>query len=328
MALPIKMSRFLPVLLPLLLGSSTFSQEIQFNRDIRPILSDKCFLCHGPDEKKRKADLRLDQREGALADLGGYAAVSPGKPDESELLARVLAHEDSSELMPPPDSNRGQLTPKEVSLLRGWIEQGAPYQGHWAFEPVAKVAIPNSWQDNPIDYFIEKRLKKAGITPSTPTDSETLLRRLSLDLTGLLPSLEEQESFPAAGLERTVAVGDALVTMMLLQRDSSAATRAARSDGSRAVVLRGALFRERRMGRTGDSRAHVEVPLRRNLVDGERLPAARRVDAGGEQPAGRLVAGARPLGERVARRLAPLRERDVDEVEDLLPELGIILILE
>lgn len=198
------MSRFLPVLLPLLLGSSTFSQEIQFNRDIRPILSDKCFLCHGPDEKKRKADLRLDQREGALADLGGYAAVSPGKPDESELLARVLAHEDSSELMPPPDSKRGQLTTREISLLRRWIAQGAPYQGHWAFEPVAHVTIPESWPDNPIDYFVEKRLKESGITPSGPTDSETLLRRLSLDLTGLLPSLEEQQSFPDAGLESTV----------------------------------------------------------------------------------------------------------------------------
>ena len=115
------MSRFLPFLLTLLLGPSTFSQEIQFNRDIRPILSDKCFLCHGPDEKKRKAGLRLDQRDGALADLGGYSAVVPGKPDESELLARVLAYENPSELMPPPDSKRGQLTQREISLLRVWI---------------------------------------------------------------------------------------------------------------------------------------------------------------------------------------------------------------
>ena len=204
MALPVEMFRFLPFLLPLLLGPSTFSQEIQFNRDIRPILSDKCFLCHGPDEKKRKADLRLDQRDGALADLGGYAAVVPGMPDESELLARVLAHEDPSELMPPPDSNRGQLTTGEVSLLRRWIKQGAPYQSHWAFEPVADVRVPESWSNNPVDYFVEKRLKESGITPSGPADSETLLRRLSLDLTGLLPSPEEQQSFPDAGLESTV----------------------------------------------------------------------------------------------------------------------------
>ena len=106
--------------------------------------------------------------------------------------------------MPPPKAKRGQLTTREISLLRRWIEQGAPYQGHWAFEPVANVAIPDSWQENPIDYFVEKRLKKAGVSPSAPTDPETLLRRLSLDLTGLLPSLEEQQSFPAAGLETTV----------------------------------------------------------------------------------------------------------------------------
>lgn len=198
------MSRFLPFLLTLLLGPSTFSQEIQFNRDIRPILSDKCFLCHGPDEKKRKAGLRLDQRDGALADLGGYSAVVPGKPDESELLARVLAYENPSELMPPPDSKRGQLTQREISLLRVWIEQGAAYQGHWAFEPVADVAVPDSWPGNPIDYFVERQLKKAGVTPSTPADSETLLRRLSLDLTGLLPGLEEQQSFSDTGFEATV----------------------------------------------------------------------------------------------------------------------------
>ena len=190
------MSRFLPLLLTLLLSSSTFSQEIQFNRDIRPILSNKCFLCHGPDEKKRKADLRLDLREGAVADLGGYAAIVPGKPEESELLARV-AHDDPDEIMPPLKAKRGQLSRSEISLVRRWIEQGAPYQGHWAFEPVANVTVPDSWQGNPIDYFIEKRLKKAGVTPSAPADSGTPLRRLSLDLTGLLPNLEEQQAFSA-----------------------------------------------------------------------------------------------------------------------------------
>ena len=198
------MLRVPSMLLVFLLGPVAFAEDVQFNRDIRPILSNKCFLCHGPDEKKRKADLRLDQRDGALADLGGYSAVVPGKPDESELLARVLAHADPSELMPPPDSNRGQLTPKEVSLLRGWIEQGAPYQGHWAFEPVAHMAVPDSWTGNPIDYFVERRLKEAGVTPSAPTDPETLLRRLSLDLTGLLPGLEQQQSFLETGLEATV----------------------------------------------------------------------------------------------------------------------------
>ena len=197
------MSRFLPLMLTLLLSPLTFSQEIQFNRDIRPILSNKCFLCHGPDEKKRKADLRLDLREGAVADLGGYAAIVPGKPGESELLVRV-AHDDPDEVMPPPRAKRGQLSRSEISLVRRWIEQGATYQGHWAFEPVANVTVPDSWQGNPIDYFIEKRLKKAGVTPSAPADSGTSLRRLSLDLTGLLPTLEEQQAFSNASFGATV----------------------------------------------------------------------------------------------------------------------------
>ena len=192
------------MLLLILLGQVATAQEVQFNRDIRPILSNKCFFCHGPDEKKRKADLRLDRREGALADLGGYFAIVPGKPDESELLARVAAHDDPSELMPPPESKRGALSESEVSLIRRWIKQGAPYQGHWAFQPVADVAVPDFWQGNPIDYFVEKRLKEAGVKPSAPTDPDTLLRRLSLDLTGLLPSLEEQQSFSEVGLETTV----------------------------------------------------------------------------------------------------------------------------
>ena len=192
------------MMLLILLGQVATAQEVQFNRDIRPILSNKCFFCHGPDEKKRKADLRLDRREGALADLGGYFAIVPGKPDESELLARVAAHDDPSELMPPPESKRGALSESEVSLIRRWIKQGAPYQGHWAFQPVADVAVPDFWQGNPIDYFVEKRLKEAGVKPSAPTDPDTLLRRLSLDLTGLLPSLEEQQSFSEAGLETTV----------------------------------------------------------------------------------------------------------------------------
>lgn len=197
------------MLLLILLAPAAPAQDVQFNRDIRPILSNKCFLCHGPDEKKRKADLRLDLRGEALADLGGYSAIVPGKPDESELLARV-GHEDPSELMPPPESKRGALTKTEVALLRRWIEQGAPYQGHWAFEPVAGVGVPESWTGNPIDYFVGKRLEEAGITPSPPASPEILLRRLHLDLTGLLPTLEEQQSFsssprPGAVIERLLA---------------------------------------------------------------------------------------------------------------------------
>ena len=138
-------------------GLAALGQAVDFESQIKPLLSDRCFACHGPDEKKRKADLRLDLRGEALADLGGYSAIVPGKPDESELLARV-GHEDPSELMPPPESKRGALTKTEVALLRRWIEQGAPYQGHWAFEPVAGVGVPESWTGNPIDYFVGKRL--------------------------------------------------------------------------------------------------------------------------------------------------------------------------
>ena len=189
------MSRLLPALFAvLLLAPSAPAQEVQFNRDIRPILSNKCFFCHGPDEKKRKADLRLDLREGALADLGNYAAIVPGKPEESEILSRV-AHRDPDEVMPPPKSKRSRLTESEVALLRQWIVQGAKYQGHWSFEPIAKIALPKAWLGNPIDAFIDAELQNAGIKASPRADRATLIRRLALDLTGLLPTPEETRAF-------------------------------------------------------------------------------------------------------------------------------------
>jgi hypothetical protein len=112
------------------------AEEVRFNRDIRPILSDRCFYCHGPDERNRKAGLRLDTFEGATKDRGGYRAIAPGKPDESELLRRVSTH-DAAEVMPPPASKKEPLTAAEVGLLRRWIEQGAAYEGHWAFQQLA-----------------------------------------------------------------------------------------------------------------------------------------------------------------------------------------------
>ena len=105
------------------------AQDVQFNRDIRPLLSDRCFYCHGPDEKNRKAGLRLDTFEGATKDRGGYRAITPGKPDESELLRRVTSHE-AGEVMPPLAAKKAPITPAEATLLRRWIEQGAKYQGH------------------------------------------------------------------------------------------------------------------------------------------------------------------------------------------------------
>lgn len=204
------MLRSLPFLFALSVVPIASGQEVQFNRDIRPILSNKCFYCHGPDEKERKADLRLDLREGAIADLGGYAAVAPGDPENSELLFRV-AHNDPDELMPPPESKLDPLTTDEIALMRRWIEQGAAYQGHWAFEPVSDVTVPGAWTGNPIDYFVNKKLDQAGIAPSPQADPSILLRRLSLDLTGLLPNLAEQQDFerefeqsPGKAINRTV----------------------------------------------------------------------------------------------------------------------------
>src|SRR5262245_36140885 len=169
-------------------------EKVRFNQHVRPILSGNCFYCHGPDPKHREADLRLDNREGATTDLGGYAAIVPGRPDESALVKRVSST-DPDEQMPPPVSKKPHLTDEQIAILRRWIEQGAEYEGHWAFLPLAKVEPPQvkneSWIGNPIDRFILARLEQEGIGPSPPVDAATLIRRVSLDLTGLLPTPEE-----------------------------------------------------------------------------------------------------------------------------------------
>ena len=113
-----------------------WGEGLSFDRDIRPILSENCFHCHGPDEKERKAKLRLDTKEGILADMGGYFAVKPGDPQESELFARIASH-DPDEQMPPPDSNRN-LSPKEITLLKEWIAGGAKWTDHWTFQPIVR----------------------------------------------------------------------------------------------------------------------------------------------------------------------------------------------
>ncbi len=167
---------------------------VDFNRDIRPLLSDNCFACHGPDDKQRKAKLRFDTHEGALAKLrGGNAAVVPGKPDESALVERVSA-DDPKMVMPPPKSGK-KLTTEQKELLRRWIAQGAPWSGHWAFEPPQKPAAPMT--GNPIDYFIRARLAKAGLRPAPEADRATLIRRVTLDLTGLPPTPAEVDAFLA-----------------------------------------------------------------------------------------------------------------------------------
>jgi hypothetical protein len=169
-------------------------QGLSFDRDIRPILSDNCFHCHGPDAKKRKAKLRLDTKEGILADLGGYAPVKPGDPAKSELFARISSH-DPEERMPPPDSNRN-LSPKEIALLKEWIAGGAKWTGHWTFEPIVRPDVKDK-KIHPIDFLVEKRLKAEKFKPTPRAERKTLIRRLSLDLTGLPPTLEQIDAFLA-----------------------------------------------------------------------------------------------------------------------------------
>ena len=164
--------------------------EVRFNRDIRPILSDKCFKCHGPDANHRKADLRLDTLEGALADLGDYAAVVPGAPGKSELIARITTG-DEDDVMPPPDSGK-TLSDDEKKLFRDWIAQGGEYEAHWAYIPPKRPPMPTvsarAWPSGAIDRFILARIESANLSPSPQADAATLARRLHFDLTGLPPS--------------------------------------------------------------------------------------------------------------------------------------------
>lgn len=170
-------------------------QNPDFTRDIQPILARTCYECHGPDAQARKADLRLDEEKGAKA-----SAIVPGDPAASELLERVLST-DPDHQMPPPGHNRATLPPEEIEALRAWIEQGAPWARHWAFEPVKRPEAPAgetpSWGTSPIDGFIAKTLRDQGLTPSPEANREKLLRRLTFDLTGLPPTPAEMDAFLA-----------------------------------------------------------------------------------------------------------------------------------
>lgn len=164
-------------------------ETISFNRHIRPILADKCLACHGQDGAARQADLRLDTREGATADLGGRQAIRPGDPDNSELWLRITSGDESLR-MPPADAHKA-LDETEITLLRQWIEQGAAYQGHWAFEPVQAVAPPAAETVHAVDAFLNERLKTEGLVPATEAERSILIRRVSFALTGLPPSRAE-----------------------------------------------------------------------------------------------------------------------------------------
>ena len=172
--------------------------SVEFNRDIRPILSDHCYTCHGPDERKRQSKLRLDVEAIAKSDLGGHFAILPGEPGASELLRRVTSN-DTARRMPPAYSGAPRLSDREIELLTRWIEQGAVWQKHWSFIPPARPELPEisdrSWPKNSIDYFVMAKLDGSGLRPSPEADKRTLLRRVSFDLTGLPPTPSELEAF-------------------------------------------------------------------------------------------------------------------------------------
>lgn len=175
--------------------------EVDFNREIRPILSNRCLVCHGPDAAERKAGLRLDTEDGARADLGGYAAIQPGNPEASELFLRVTA-KDEADRMPPAKTGH-RLTEEQISILRRWIEEGAGYARHWAYVQPRRFSLPRvsqrDWARNPIDFFVLARLEERGWSPSPEADRWALARRAALDLTGLPPTLDEAEDFLSDG---------------------------------------------------------------------------------------------------------------------------------
>jgi len=170
-------------------------EPVSFNADIRPLLSDKCFFCHGPDPKTREADLRLDIEQAAHADLGGYAAIVPGNREASELWIRI---NDSADPMPPIKSHK-ELSPDEVALIGRWIDEGGAYETHWAYVPPTRPEVPKvsdpAWAKSPIDNFILARLDARSIRPSPQADKRTLMRRVTLDLTGLPPTPEQASAF-------------------------------------------------------------------------------------------------------------------------------------
>ncbi|MCI0376318.1 MAG: DUF1549 domain-containing protein [Gemmataceae bacterium] len=176
------------------------AETVDFNKQIRPILSDSCFACHGPDENTRKVKLRLDTKQGAFAKLrDGSRALVPGNAKASELVQRVFA-QDLTERMPPPKS-RKKLTEEQKELLKKWVEQGAAWSSHWAYVAPKKTALPAisqpAWPKNAIDHFILARLDKEGLKPSSEADKTALIRRVTFDLTGLPPTLAEIDAYLA-----------------------------------------------------------------------------------------------------------------------------------
>ncbi len=201
--------RRLAIYLLTIIPTFAATEKIDFITQIQPILSENCYACHGPDEKKIEGGLRLDVQELAFKGGDSGKAIVPGKADASLIMERIL-HTDSKEVMPPPDKKK-RLSPEKVKLIRDWINQGAEWGKHWAFETPVRPPVPEvknkAWVKNPIDAFVLAQLEKEKLSPSKQADKNTLRRRLSLDLTGLPPSLEELagEGDAKSEIERLIA---------------------------------------------------------------------------------------------------------------------------
>ncbi|REE00212.1 PSD1 and planctomycete cytochrome C domain-containing protein [Marinoscillum furvescens] len=199
-------------------GLGELPEVLDYNIHVRPILSDKCFVCHGPDANKRESGLRLDTKEGAYAalkDQPNVHAIVPGDPASSAVYQRITA-EDATMLMPPAASNL-KLTEREIQIIEKWIAQGAEYKKHWAFVPPKPQPLPEvkqeSWPVNAIDFFVLKQMESMGLEPNEQADKARLLRRVAFDLTGLPPSLELQERFMSDDSDEAYAkVVDELLT--------------------------------------------------------------------------------------------------------------------
>lgn len=176
-------------------------KPISYNKDIRPILSDKCFSCHGPDVTKMKAGLRLDKAENALAELTknkGHFAIVPGSPEKSELIRRIESN-DPNVIMPQPESHLAKLTPEEINIFKRWIKEGAKYEKHWSFVAPIKTSLPkienDDWVKNEIDYFIAEKMEEKNLSPNQIAEKENLIKRAFIDLTGLPPSYTDLQNW-------------------------------------------------------------------------------------------------------------------------------------
>ena len=198
--MPQKFAKFAIIVFLILSPLLGLAKELDYNRDVRPILSDNCFRCHGPDADNQKSDFRLDTRASAIADLGGYAGIVPGDLEASEAHHRIWEKEVLEDLMPPPESKLS-LTDDEKRILDRWISEGAQYDQHWSFKPIDRPDLPElapedrRWTSSGIDHFVAWRLRQEGLGPSPRAEKETLIRRVSLDLTGLPPTPEEVDAF-------------------------------------------------------------------------------------------------------------------------------------